>query len=131
MIRRNMDLILTIRSINRWLIVALALVTAINLIIGWLRRRNYRPITQRLMRGVTGLMDLQALLGIILLIGLGIERFRIEHAIIMIIAIVILHLSVFWRNKSDNVKYRNNLLSIVLSMIVVVLGVGVLPQGWV
>ena len=126
-----MDLILTIHSINRWLIVALALVTAINLIIGWLRRRNYRPITQRLMRGVTGLMDLQALLGIILLIGLGIERFRIEHAIAMIIAIVILHLSVFWRNKSDNVKYRNNLLSIVLSMIVVVLGVGVLPQGWV
>ena len=74
-------------------------------------------------------MDLQALLGIILLIGLGIERFRIEHAIIMIIAIVILHLSVLWRNKSDYVRYRNNLLAIVVSMIVVVIGVGVLPQG--
>ena len=124
-----MDLILTIHSINRWLIVASALVTAINLIIGWLGRRTYQPITQRLMRGVTGLMDLQALLGIILLIGLGIERFRIEHAIIMIIAIVILHLSVLWRNKSDYVRYRNNLLAIVVSMIVVVIGVGVLPQG--
>ena len=125
-----MDVILTIHSINRWLIVALALVTVIKFAIGWFGSRNYKPIDRGLMRGVTGLMDLQALIGIILLIGLGIERFRIEHAITMIIALVILHLSVLWRNRSDKINYRNNLLAIVVSMIAVVFGVGLLPQGW-
>ena len=125
-----MDAILIIHSINRWLIVVVALAAAVKFAIGWLGRRDYQPIDQTLMRGTTGLMDLQALLGIILLIGLGIENYRIEHAVTMVIAIVILHLSALWRNASDGVKYRNNLLAIVGSMIAVVLGVLVLPQGW-
>ncbi len=126
-----MDVILTIHSINRWLIVALALATAVKFLLGWLGRRNYLPVDQVLMRGVTGLMDLQALLGIILLVGLGIERFRIEHAITMIIALAILHLAVIWRSRSDKIKFRNNLLAIVVSMIAVVVGVGFLPQDWI
>jgi len=107
-----MDVILTFHSINRWLIVAAALVAAVKFLMGWLRGRDFQPIDQVLMRAVTGLMDLQALLGIILLIGLGIERFRIEHAITMIIALAILHLAVLWRSRSDRIKFRNNLLAI-------------------
>ncbi len=125
-----MDAILTIHSINRWLIVAVAIIAVVKYTIGWLGRHDYQSMDQVLMRGITGPMDLQALLGIILLIGLGIEAYRIEHLIVMVMAIVILHLTVLWRNASDGVKYRNNLFAIVLSMIAVVLGVGLLPQGW-
>jgi uncharacterized membrane protein YphA (DoxX/SURF4 family) len=125
-----MDVILTIHSINRWLIVTIALIAAVKYTIGWLGRHDYQSMDLVLMRGLTGSMDLQALLGIILIIGLGIEAYRIEHLITMVIAIVILHLSALWRNASDGVKYRNNLLVIVLSMLAVVLGVGLLPQGW-
>ena len=125
-----MDVILTIHSINRWLIVTIAIIVTVKYTIGWLGCHEYQSMDQVIMRGLTGLMDLQALLGIILLIGLGIEAYRIEHVIAMVIAIVILHLSVLWRNASDGVKYRNNLFAIVLSMIAVVLGVGLLPQVW-
>ena len=125
-----MDATLTIHSINRWLIITIAIIAAVKYTIGWLARHNYQSKDQVLMRGLTGLMDLQALLGIILLIGLGIESYRIDHVLTMVIAIVIVHLSVLWRNASDGVKFRNNLFAIVLSMIVVVLGVGLLPQGW-
>ena len=58
-----MDAILIIHSINRWLIVVVALAAAVKFAIGWLGRRDYQPIDQTLMRGTTGLMDLQALLG--------------------------------------------------------------------
>jgi hypothetical protein len=114
-----MDVILTIHSINRWLIAAIAIIAAVKYTIGWLGRHDYQSMDQVLMRGITGPMDLHALLGIILLIGLGIEAYRIEHLIAMVMAIVILHLSVLWRNASDGVKYRNNLLVILLSMMTV------------
>ena len=126
-----MDLILTIHSINRWLIAAAAAAAGVKFIIGWLGYRSYQPVDRVLMRGLTGLMDLQVLLGIILLIGLGIVRYQIDHAITMFIAVVILHLSTLWRNAPDNVKFRNNLLAIIFSVIALVLGVSVLPQGWI
>lgn len=125
-----MDLILTIHSINRWLIAAAAVVTVVKFAVGWLGRHEYQPVDRILMSVVTGLADLQALLGIILLIGMGVERFRIEHAVMMAAAIIILHLSALWRNASDRTKFRNNMLAIAAAMIIVVVGVSVLPQGW-
>ena len=77
-----------------------------------------------------GLLDLQVLLGIILLIGLVTARFQLEHAFTMFIAVVLAHLSIRWRNGEDPVKFRNNLLVIIADMILIFLGVSLLPQGW-
>ena len=82
------------------------------------------------MRAFTGLLDLQLLLGIILLIGRGLARFRIEHAVAMVIAVAIAHLSVRWRQAEDPVRFRNNLASVIGALLVIVAGVAVLPQGW-
>ena len=74
-----MDFVLTIHSINRWIIVVVAVIALIKFLIGWLRSSSYQPADRGLMAAYTGLLDLQLLLGLILLIGLGLERFRIEH----------------------------------------------------
>jgi uncharacterized membrane protein YphA (DoxX/SURF4 family) len=125
-----MDFILTIHSINRWIIVVIAVIALMKFLIGWLRSSSYQPADRGFMAAYTGLLDLQLLLGLILLIGLGLERFRIEHAFTMIIAIILAHLSRIWRDKADKVKFRNNFLAILVGMLLIIAGISVLPQGW-
>ena len=124
------DITLVIHSINRWLIVLMGASAAIKFLAGWLRQSTYQPIDRALMNAYTGLLDLQLLLGIVLLIGLGLEQYRIEHAVTMIIAVALAHLSRIWRDKQDSIKYRNNFGAIVLGLLLIFAGVSLLPQGW-
>ena len=125
-----MDIVLTIHSINRWLIVGIGAIAAIKFLIGWIRSSSYQPADRGLMSAYTGLLDLQLILGIILLIDRGLGRYQIEHAITMIIALVLAHLSRLWRDKEDKVKFRNNFLAIVVGLLLIFAGVSVLPGGW-
>ena len=122
-----MDIITTIHSINRWLIIVVGLIAAVKFLIGWLGKSNYKPADRGLMTAYTILLDLQLLLGIILLIGGELARYRIEHAFTMIIAIVLAHLSRLWRDKDDPVKFRNNFLAIAAGLLLIVAGLNVLP----
>jgi len=125
-----MGFIQMIHSINRWIIVVVAIVAMIKFLIGWLRGASYQPADRGLMAAYTGLLDLQLILGIILLIGLGLVGYRIEHAVTMLIAIILAHLSRLWREKPDQVKFRNNFLAILIGMLLIIAGVFILPQGW-
>jgi uncharacterized membrane protein YphA (DoxX/SURF4 family) len=124
------DIILVLHSINRWLFVLIGTIAAIKFLLGWLGNATYQPVDRGLMGGYTGLLDLQLLLGIILLIGRGLEQYRIEHALTMIIAVVLAHLSRVWRDKADSIKFRNNFFAIVLGLLLIFAGVSVLPKGW-
>jgi hypothetical protein len=125
-----MDIVLTIHSLNRWLVVAVGVISAVKFLVGWLGKSNYQPLDQRLMTFYTILLDIQLLLGIILLFSGPLVRYRIEHAITMIIALVLAHLSRLWRDKEDPIKFRNNFLAIAIGLLLIVAGVFVLPQGW-
>jgi uncharacterized membrane protein YphA (DoxX/SURF4 family) len=125
-----MGFVQMIHSINRWVIVVVAAIALIKFLMGWLRDANYQPTDRGLMAGYTGLLDLQLLLGIILLIGLGLSNYRIEHAGTMLIAIVLAHASRMWRDKVDTVKFRNNFLAILIGLLLIIAGVAILPQGW-
>jgi hypothetical protein len=125
-----MDFILTLHSLNRWLIVIVAVIAAIKFFAGWLRKSDYEPLDQRLMMLYTILLDIQLLMGIILLLSGELVRYRIEHAITMVIAIVLAHLSRLWRDKDGPVVFRNNFLAIVVGLLLIIAGVMVLPQGW-
>ena len=124
------DIILIIHSVNRWLIVLIGAGAVIKFLVGWLRHSTYLPIDRVLMSVYTGLLDLQLLLGIILLISGGLEQYRIEHAVTMIIAVTLAHLSRIWRDKQDSIKYRNNFGAIVLGLLLIFAGVSLQPQGW-
>lgn len=129
-----MNFLLTLHSINRWLIVVIGVVAAVKFLIGWLRKADYQSSDQGLLRGYTGLLDLQLLLGLILfvvlLIDQGLVRYRLEHAIPMVIAVVLAHLVLIWRTKPDPVKFRNAFLVIAAGLLLIIAGVAVLPLGW-
>jgi uncharacterized membrane protein YphA (DoxX/SURF4 family) len=124
------NFLLSIHSIVRWIVVVVAVIALLKFAAGWLGKMPFQSMDRGLMAGFTGLLDLQLLLGIILLIVLGIERYRLEHAFTMIIALVLVHLARRWREAPDAIRFRNNFLVILAAILLIIAGVLVLPQGW-
>lgn len=131
-----MSILLMLHSIVRWVIVLVAVVAIVKLALGWLRGGAFKGMDRGLVSAFSGLMDLQATLGIIFLLWnglateIGFPRHRIEHAFVMIIAAVVAHLPARWKNAADATRFRNSLLAIVVSLVLVYIGVATLPGGW-
>ncbi|MCP5100067.1 MAG: hypothetical protein GY943_31320 [Chloroflexi bacterium] len=127
-----MELVLTIHGFVRWLAAIMAIAAIIKFGIGFVRKQPYTGMDRGLMSGYAGFLDLNLLLGLILLFVDGIYNMeRIEHATTMIIAIVLAHSSAAWKKSdSSNKKFRNNLIVVLLSIVVVFMGVTRLRGGW-
>jgi hypothetical protein len=130
-----MSFLLTVHSYLRWLILIFALVAVIKFAIGWRRGGAFQKMDQGFASGFSGLMDLQAALGLIYLVwnglaGTGFPAFRIEHAVTMVIAAAFAHLHVLWKNADDKKRFRNSLFIILDTLIIVFFGVASLPGGW-
>jgi len=126
--------LLPLHSYLRWLIVLVAVIAIIKFAIGWLRGGAFKGMDRGLASGFAGLMDLQVLLGLILLIGLGANEgypmVRIEHATTMIVAAVVGHLPARWKKAADGIRFRNTLFCILGALLLVYVGVMRLPGGW-
>ena len=85
------------------------------------------------MAGFTGLLDLNLVLGIVLIVGLGgLTGPRIEHGVTMLLAVVAAHSSAAWKRSKDSAKkYRNNMIVIVVAVLLVALAVFRLRGGWI
>jgi len=130
-----MEFLLTLHSHTRWLILLVAVVAIVKLAIGWLRGSAFKGMDRGLTAGFSGLMDLQATIGLIFLIwtsvvGVPFTPNRIEHLTTMVIAAVVAHLPARWKNAPDNVRFRNTLFCIVGSLALVFVGVIRLRGGW-
>lgn len=130
-----LGIIFDIHSVVRWLVVAVSLVALVWFALVWLRGTGNEKADRGLMAAFSGLIDLQAAIGLILIVwsgfaGVGFPRYRIEHAFIMIIAAVVAHLSMRWRNAAMRTRARNNVALIVGVLVIVYIGVSLLPQGW-
>lgn len=123
------DIVLPLHAINRWLVVAVGLIAALKFVVGWRQRQAFGPADRGLMSAFSGLLDLQVLLGLILLLGLGVNMARIEHAVTMIVAVVLVHLRVRWRQAPDPIRFRNNLIVVAVALILTFVGVAVLAAG--
>ncbi len=129
------DFLLTLHSIVRWVIMGTALAAVLRFGLGWRRGGPFSPMDNGLTAGFSGLMDFQVLLGLVYLFwagfaGEGFAPFRIQHAITMILAAVAAHLPSRWKKETDKIRYRNSLFAILGSLMLVVVGVAALPQGW-
>jgi hypothetical protein len=125
-----MATLLLIHSLLRWIILAVALLAMIRFAVGWLRGGPFSGMDRGLVAGFTGMMDLQLLLGLILLVILGITMPRIEHALPMVVAVAGLHATARWRKGGDDrMRFRNNLIAIVIALVLVVMGVTSIG-GW-
>ncbi len=130
-----MDFILTIHGLMRWLVAIAGLIAIIKFAYGWLSKADYTALDKRIMSVFTILLDINVLLGLILLIfgpGSGSSANRMEHAATMILAAVVAHLSMIWRKSpSSAVKFRNNLIVVVIASLFIVMGVIRLRGGWI
>lgn len=129
-----MGILFIVHSYFRWLIVIVALVAVVKFVIGWQRGSAFENIDRRLASGFSGLIDLQATLGLIYLIwsgiaGVGFPAYRIEHATTMIIAAVVAHLHTLWKNAEDKLRFRNSMLIIIGVLIIVIVGIVRLPAA--
>ncbi len=130
-----METLLTVHSIVRWLIVIVGILAAIKFATGWIRRDRFAGMDRGLSAGFSGLIDLQAALGFIFLLGRGLTgdgfpRHRLEHAVTMIIVLVIAHLTARWKSSPDTLRFRNSFFVMVVTLGLIVVGVALLPKGW-
>lgn len=130
-----MGFVLMLHSLLRWAIVLVAVIAVLRFAASWLRGGAFGRLDRGLMTGFSGLMDLQALLGLIYLFwsglsGDGFPAYRILHAFIMIVAVAVAHMGARSSGSPDAIRYRNALLSVVVSLALIVVGVAILPQGW-
>lgn len=128
-----MEFILTIHGWVRWLVALVALVAIIRSIMGLVQKQSYTGTDRQLLSVFTIVMDINLLLGLILLFGLGggFPMNRIEHATTMIIAIVVAHSTAAWRKSDDAAKkFRNNLIAVVVALALIFVGVTRLRGGW-
>lgn len=131
-----MNILLMIHSIVRWLIVIAASITVIKFALGWLRGGAFSGMDRGLASAFSGLIDLQVLLGFIFFFwnglgaGAGFPRYRLEHMAIMLVAAVVAHLPVRWKNAEDKLRFRNTLFVALDVLILIFIGVSLLPRGW-
>lgn len=120
-----MDIVRTIHGDVRWLVAIVALVLIVKFALGLIRKLEYGPMDRGLMSGFVGLIDINFLLGLILLISLGFDsRARLEHAGTMFVAVLLAHSNAAWRKSEDSAKkFRNNLILVVVVLALVFLGV--------
>ncbi len=122
-----MGTVLVIHSWVRWIIVVVAVVAVVKFAAGWLLGGRFGGMDRGLASGFSGLLDLQFLLGIILLLLAGLATFRIEHDVAMIVAVLVGHLPMRWKNAPDTERFRNTLIAVVAAVVIIV--VGVIPLG--
>jgi hypothetical protein len=131
-----MNVLLMIHSLIRWLIVIAALAAIVKFALGWLQGGSFQKTDRILDAAFSGLLDLQATLGLIFLLwnglvdGAGFPPARLEHATTMIIAVVLGHLPARWKNAPDKTRFRNTLFCVLGALLFVFMGVVRLRGGW-
>lgn len=127
-----MSMLMRVHGDIRWLVAIVAAAVVIKFLIGWLGKKQYAPLDKTLLLVYTILMDINVLLGLILLFfASGFSGTRLEHATTMVLAAIAAHMTAVWRKSTDSpTKYRNQLLMVALSLLLVVMGVIRLRGGF-
>lgn len=127
-----MGTLITIHGEFRWLVVLAAVVVIIKFLIGWLGKREYASLDRTLLLVYTILLDINVLMGLIILFfGGGFNGPRLEHATTMILAALAAHMTAVWRKTTNStLNYRNQLFMVILSVLLVIFGVIRLRGGF-
>jgi hypothetical protein len=124
-----------LHSLVRWLVVLAALAAIIKLGLGLAQNASYDDLTRRIMLAFSMAIRLQWVIGIVFLIVMGSAtgfgfRHYWEHAVTMTVAVGLSEMLSRWKNAPANVRYRNSLLVVIAVLVLVLIGVTLLPQGW-
>ena len=126
-----MDILLTIHSIVRWIIIAVAALTIFKFAVGWAGNRPFKSMDRGLASGLSGLMDLQVLLGLIYFFvtgfgGAGFPANRIFHMLFMLAAAALMHVPARLKALGDKQRFSYSIVSILGALVLVFVGISVL-----
>lgn len=129
-----MDILLNAHSHTRWLVLTVAVVTVLLYLSGWLGKRTFSKFDRIMGATFVGILDLQALMGIIMLImliinGASLHGKQFEHVGTMLCAVALAHLAARWKKLPDTQRFRNTLLFYSLALILVFNGIVRLRGG--
>ena len=131
-----MDFILGLHSLLRWLVVLAAVVAVARYVIDLVGKSPDTEMSRKLMMVYTILLDVNVLLGLILIIGRAtaigqVLPIWIEHATTNIIAVVIAHIFAARSKKMAEPKRaaKWRLAGVVISILLIVMGVARIG-GW-
>jgi len=119
----------------RWLVVLAGGIALVWYIALWFMKRTVSDKGRMYMRVFAILLDIQVTIGIIFMVwnglaGVGFPSYRLEHAVIMLLALVVAHVPAAWKKKPGLNIPRNYVFTIVSVLVLIVVGVMRLPQGW-
>ena len=131
-----MDFIVGLHSVVRWLVVIAAVAAIIRYFVDLVGNSPDAEMGRKLMMAYTILLDVNVLLGIILIVGraIGIGQILpvwIEHATTNIVAVIVAHIFAARSRKMDDPKRaaKWRLGGVVVSLLMIVAGVAVVG-GW-
>lgn len=133
------NLVLTLHSLVRWIIVGVGLAAVVVAWIGWRGGRAWRPLDDRLGLGFTTAMDLNLLLGLLLYFVFSpltahalrdfaaamsdsyLRFFAVEHIGVMVVAVVLAHIgrARSKRAKGDAAKFKQAAIFYTLALVAV------------
>jgi len=128
-------ILLIVHSIVRVLVLLVSVVALVKFALGWLRKETFKSIDEKIATWFSRLMDVQATLGLLLLLwsglvdGAGFPRYRLEHMGVMIVAVGLSHMSVRFKSAVDNIRFRNTFFLILGVLVLVFFGISLLPNG--
>jgi cytochrome c oxidase subunit IV len=123
-----------LHSYLRWLVVLIAVAAIVRLALGLFRKDAYDRSSRVLTLLFSIAINVQVLVGIVYLIWNGSKydywpRERFEHMAVMLGALMLAHLPSRWKNRPSSLRYRNDLLVVVVVLALIFVGVVLLPGG--
>jgi len=125
-----MEILLTIHSFLPLIIIAVAVLAIFKFAIGWLMNSPFKGMDRGLAYGLSGLIDLQVLLGLVFFLwsgftGEGFPGYRWLHMVIMIGAAVLGHLPARLKMLGDKARFAASLGAILGALVLIFAGVAV------
>lgn len=125
---RFLDTLLTVHSLIRYVILAFAVAGLIITAIVLDRKGRYTRGLLVLASAYSGLLDLQVLLGLVLLVGLGLAKgqwplYRFLHGILGLLAAGTGHLPARWRSMGDRARLARGLVVYAVTLVLLILAI--------
>ena len=129
------EILLKAHSGIRWLVLAMLMLAIVKLTITWLGGGTYGKGERVISKITVGLLDLMFLIGLSMVITLwsatGMpDRVILEHAGINLVAIILAHIAGRPRGATDPLRARNGMVFFLLSILLIVVAILRLPQGF-
>ncbi len=128
-----MTILFFLHSFWRWVVLIVAVLTALKAVLGWLANQSWGNVDNLLGMLFTTAFDIQFLLGTAVYAGSwlalhpvrwysSILRLSTEHVLVMIIALVVAHIvrSRAQKATADRARFRISAIGFIISMLLIV-----------